>query len=421
MSDVKRINPRRPFRITADGIRRIVVGDTSQAPEPGAEAASAQSRPKRRRTCEAPAAWNMAIAHSDRGRLDDHARQALAAAAILAAPTTGVLAIVLGPLSEDLALAGADLVAVLPECDSASYDQERDTANLVSLIRSFAPQHIFMPDKADGDGDLGRRLIVELGVSGAAHVTELNATSATIPWSGGAGIARTALPRIVLLDPGTVDTNLPYTGAGQVLDATELPPPGESPASHGRDQGLEATNAAQIPLEEADFIVSAGNGVANIATLTSLAEALGAAVGASRVAVDDGKFARAQQIGATGKTVAATTYIAIGISGAVQHLQGIKDCRHVIALNRDAGAPIIKRADLSIIGDAEEVMQALLELIRPARAAAKLKEAAEWKPMSPWRSWSPPAGIRNRARPGPAVAMPWRWRSAGRSQVMLSA
>ena len=105
-----------------------------------------------------------------------------------------------------------------------------------------------------------------------------------------------------------------------------------------------------------------------------MAGALGASVGASRVAVDEGKFARDRQIGATGKAVSASAYVAVGISGAVQHLQGIKDCRHVIAINRDAGAPIIKRADLSIIGDAEDVMQALITRIGQARAQHEIPE-----------------------------------------------
>jgi electron transfer flavoprotein alpha subunit len=131
-------------------------------------------------------------------------------------------------------------------------------------------------------------------------------------------------------------------------------------------------DATQVPLEEADFIVGAGNGVRNVATLEALARALGAAVGASRVAVDDGKFSRDKQIGATGKTVRASTYVAVGISGAVQHLQGIKDCRHVIAINRDAGAPIVQRADLTVIGDAEDLMQALLTRIEQAKAQREL-------------------------------------------------
>ncbi|MET0407559.1 MAG: FAD-binding protein, partial [Hyphomicrobium sp.] len=116
-------------------------------------------------------------------------------------------------------------------------------------------------------------------------------------------------------------------------------------------------------------------GVANIATLENLANALGAVVGASRVAVDEGKFPREKQIGASGKTVGATTYFAIGISGAVQHLQGIRACRHVIAINRDPGAPIVKRADLTIIGDAEDIMQALITRVAQARAQSEAVEA----------------------------------------------
>jgi len=115
------------------------------------------------------------------------------------------------------------------------------------------------------------------------------------------------------------------------------------------------------------MIVSAGNGVRDVATFTALARSLGAAIGASRVAVDDGKFTRDQQVGATGKTVNANLYIAIGISGAVQHLQGIKDCRHVIAINLDASAPIVQRANLSVIGDAQHTMNALLTEVQSAR------------------------------------------------------
>ena len=124
-------------------------------------------------------------------------------------------------------------------------------------------------------------------------------------------------------------------------------------------------------MEEADLIVSAGNGVHDLESFHALATALGAAVGASRVPVDDGRFPRSQQIGATGKTVSASLYLAFGISGAVQHLQGIKDCRHVIAVNLDASAPLIKRADLSIIDDAHSVTRALLDEVARARQAAR--------------------------------------------------
>jgi electron transfer flavoprotein alpha subunit len=89
------------------------------------------------------------------------------------------------------------------------------------------------------------------------------------------------------------------------------------------------------------------------------------------VAVDDGRFPRTKQIGATGKTVQASAYLALGISGAVQHLQGIKDCRHVIAVNLDDSAPIVKRASLTLVEDAQALMRALLAKVEAARAAAR--------------------------------------------------
>jgi electron transfer flavoprotein alpha subunit len=176
------------------------------------------------------------------------------------------------------------------------------------------------------------------------------------------------LPEVVLLAPNAVDPKLPFVGAGErVMWRFD----GEPASQQGvvRDLGIEEIDAAQLALEEADFIVSAGNGVSDVPAFERLAATLGAAIGASRVAVDDGKFTRDKQIGATGKTVEASVYIAFGISGAVQHLQGIKDCRHVIAVNLDASAPIAKRANLTLIADAQETIAALNEAAAAARTA----------------------------------------------------
>jgi electron transfer flavoprotein alpha subunit len=92
--------------------------------------------------------------------------------------------------------------------------------------------------------------------------------------------------------------------------------------------------------------------------------------------VDDGKFTRDKQIGATGKTVDASVYIAFGISGAVQHLQGIKDCRHVIAVNLDASAPIAGRANLTVIADTQETVAALNDAAAAAKRARGTGAAA---------------------------------------------
>ncbi len=368
-SGIKRVDPRRPWHLTPDGLRRIILGEIGnggqQAAVASAHGASA-AKPLRPRT--ETTGWHLAIVHSDRGRLSDHARQAIAAAAILAKPEIGVLAVVFGELNDEPATLGADRIAVLPDLDAGTYQPELKAALLAGLVRAYQPRHIFMPDNADADGDLGRRLIAS-GIGGAAHVTELGPEHVTIGWSRGAQLARSALPQLVMLEPGTVDSTLPFIGTGEPVDRAVLPSVSAG-ASPIRDLGLEAVDAQQISLEEADFIVSAGNGVQNVDTFGSMAKAFGAVIGASRVAVDEGRFGRDKQVGATGKTVTATTYVAIGISGAVQHLQGIKDCRHVIAINRDAGAPIVKRADLTLIGDAEAIMQAVLAGIAAAEDAA---------------------------------------------------
>jgi electron transfer flavoprotein alpha subunit len=156
-------------------------------------------------------------------------------------------------------------------------------------------------------------------------------------------------------------TELPFVGLGEQVT---LPAPATRQIAGVRDLGRVAGKAQQVALEEADFILAAGNGVTDVELFHELAQALGAAVGASRVAVDDGRFPRSQQIGATGRTVQARGYLAMGISGAVQHLQGIRECRHVMAVNTDPAAPIAQRSELTVAEDVQNLMRALLTLVR---------------------------------------------------------
>lgn len=346
-----RINPRCPQKTTPAGLKRVIL----QA-KPTPEEAHPQ---KLLRTPAKPKARFLVIAHSDRGALDAHAQQTIAAAAILANAQTAVLALILGELHEDLSTLGADEVMVLPSLNSHKFQPDVELAALTTVIATTNPSRIFMPDNLIGDGDLGRRLIANRQAGAATHVVEINAEHVASPQVGGQVLAQMALPEILLLAPNTTDTALPFIGSTVRLKPIKI----SAPQDIYQDLGLQNTVASEIALEEADFIVSAGNGVQNLSTLETLAHALNASIGASRVLVDDDRMPRNKQIGATGKTVSASVYVAVGISGAVQHLQGIKDCRHVIAINKDASAPIVKRADLSIIGDAEEIMQALINEI----------------------------------------------------------
>lgn len=377
MSDqIKRINPRRPWLLTVDGIKRIVLGALGFGMQQGHVTVSQHSAAKPLRTPANPASWVLVIAHSDRGMLDDHARQAIAAAAILADASTAVAVLVLGDLHENLADAGADRVTVMPELDFQRFQPDAELASVTAMMATLQPLRVYLPDNLSGDGDLGRRLIASqrMQKTSVTHVTEIAADHVAAYQAGGSALAISHLPDIVLLAKDVVDTRLPFTAEAQRHESLHDSTQGAS--SHYADLGMNEIDAAQIALEEADFIVSAGNGVHNVATLEALARSLDAAVGASRVAVDDGKFSRDKQIGATGKTVSASAYLAIGISGAVQHLQGIKDCRHVIAINRDGSAPIVKRANLSVVGDAEDIMQSLNQAIAQAKTPSATREAA---------------------------------------------
>jgi electron transfer flavoprotein alpha subunit len=371
MSDLPRINPRRPYIITSLGRRRYTLGQANIAgagaglPAEGAvpHGTAASGKPARLR--QAATHCIMAVAHTERGLLTQGAQQALAAAALLADDQCAAMLVVFGNLDEDAAPYGADQVIVL--ADAAGFNPDQHLQMLAQLRDQHHPDHIILADTDLPDADLGRRLAVSRNLSIAPHVVELTADSATVYRRQGTSYARRDLPDVILLDGDCVDTRLPFTGLGERLNWA---PTGLAPSRY-TDHGTTAVPAAHLSLEEADFIVSAGNGVHDLDGFRRLAEAFGAGIGASRVAVDDGRFTRDQQVGATGKTVSSSVYIAVGISGAVQHLQGIKDCRHVIAINTDSSAPMIKRADLSLIDDAHTMIHALLDAVDAARGQAR--------------------------------------------------
>ena len=132
------------------------------------------------------------------------------------------------------------------------------------------------------------------------------------------------------------------------------------------DQRAEETS--RVSLTEADIVVAGGRGVGDAAgferSVVQLAEALGAAVGATRAVVDAGWRPYTEQVGQTGKTVQPKIYIAVGISGATQHLSGMNKSKLVIAINKDSDAPIFKIADYGLVGDVNQIVPALIEELR---------------------------------------------------------
>lgn len=363
---LRRVDPRRPAIVTPAGLRRIVLGSsegerlvTSATPH------AAIARPLR---SAGPFARCIAVvAHAERGRLDLHARETIAAAALLADPACEVVVAVLGACEDDAATLGIDRLLSWPGFDRRAYRPQAALQWLRALHASLAPTAWLLPDRA-ADGELGRRFAVAGALSLACAVVELEPTQLRVRASAAEDALRPHA-QVMLLARQVANPKLPFVGLG-VLDMTAPAVHAPAPTESGiEDLGMRAGDVQTLALEEADFILAAGNGVTELPLFESLAGALGAATGASRVAVDDGRFPRSKQIGATGRTVSASCYLALGISGAVQHLQGIKDCRHVIAVNLDAAAPIARRADLTVVEDSGRLMRALLQLVQRERAA----------------------------------------------------
>lgn len=361
---IRRVDPRRPAILTPAGLRRIVLG-SSEGERLATNRTSHQAAIKTVRSPGPFARSTVVVTHAERGALTDTARQAIAAAAILAPANVEVVVAVLGACHDDVAALGVDRLLVLEDFDASRYQPTSCVQWLQSLQSTWTPGHWLFADSG-ADGQLGRRFAIQAGLSLACGVVELGTDALRVPASAGQDWLRPHT-QVMLLAKGVASTKLPFIGVGLRDVAAALP---VSLDAGIEDLGVQAGDPQTLALEEADFILAAGNGMTDLPLFHALALEVGAAVGASRVAVDDGRFARSQQIGATGKTVSASGYLALGISGAVQHLQGIKDCRHVIAVNRDAAAPMTRRADLTVVEDSAALMQALLELVRRQKEVA---------------------------------------------------
>jgi electron transfer flavoprotein alpha subunit len=175
-------------------------------------------------------------------------------------------------------------------------------------------------------------------------------------------------PRIALVRTGTFD---PVESGGEAeLEQLEVMLEDFSTRAKMIEQAHEESEGPSI--EDAEVIVAGGRGLGgpeNFGLVEELAKALGGAVASTRAVVDAGWYPYATQVGQTGKTVSPRLYIAVGISGAVQHKVGMQGSNMIVAINKDPNAPIFEYADLGVVGDLNEIVPKLTELVRQRRAA----------------------------------------------------
>ncbi|WIX33983.1 electron transfer flavoprotein subunit alpha/FixB family protein [Salinicola sp. JS01] len=371
---VTRINPHALGAIGPNGIKRIDrSGASVEAAAAGGPQASAE--PSRRQiTIDTPTAYVAVVPELPEGRLSDHDRDLLGLARQLAEARGGaeagvaVVAVAFQAEVAGLEEAGADRrVDLSSRVDADSYAPEARLAALAAVETALAPAHWIFADDFPGGGDLGRRLAARLALASTAS-GDASARAATRVWqfADGQTLSRAGdrqdiqrdVARVLLALPECAEPVSDTRHAATLLDLDASV--GDASAAPGViDRGRVAVDPQQIPLAQAPFILSAGRGVSDWDGYHHAAKVLGASEGASRVAVDDGYMPRARQVGATGTFVSASCYVAVGISGAVQHLQGITKCQRVVAINSDPSCDMVKRADFAIIGDGDAVLAAV--------------------------------------------------------------
>ncbi|MCB9898966.1 MAG: electron transfer flavoprotein subunit alpha/FixB family protein [Planctomycetes bacterium] len=303
--------------------------------------------------------------------------EAATAARRLAAALGGkVSAVVAGPGASDAAGALAKYgVSRVLTLDVDPHDANALAVSLADLVGKSSPAAVILSHGTRGR-DIGPRLAGALGLPLASDCTALEVDGGAIvarrPEFAGKAIATVSSPGATML--ATLRPNAVPAEEAPVETATEACP--VVAPSHGLGAVLkEVLEAAEkkIELSEAGVVVSGGRGLKgpeNWHLVEELASALGAATGASRAVCDAGWRPHTEQVGQTGKTVAPQLYVAIGISGAIQHLAGMRTSRYIVAINKDPEAPIFKVADYGIVGDAFEVVPRLTEAVKAAKAHA---------------------------------------------------
>ncbi|KAA0206335.1 electron transfer flavoprotein subunit alpha/FixB family protein [Candidatus Uhrbacteria bacterium] len=320
----------------------------------------------------------LVVAESRAGEVRKVALELLSAARSLAAggEVHAVLAGAPGIAGQapSLAAHGADAIFVTEHAALDPYNAEALAALVAERARAGSYPVVLLPASAQGK-DLAPRVAARLGVPIASDALSVRAEGDAVVvthyvYAGKivATLRLAATPAVVSMRPGAV-APAAAPGAGRVESAAAV---GDPAASRVVVTETIRGDARKLDLTEAPVIVSGGRGLKaaeHFRLVEELAAAFGnAAVGATRAVTDEGWRPHSDQIGQTGRQVSPDLYVAVGISGAIQHLAGMRTSRTIVAINKDRDAPIFKVADYGIVGDVFEVVPALTAAIREARS-----------------------------------------------------
>jgi electron transfer flavoprotein alpha subunit len=274
---------------------------------------------------------------------------------------------VAGPLVDKLAEYGAATVYAAESEDLDGYLVAPKAAVLAGLVRQVSPAAVLLGSTQEGK-EIAGRVAVKLDNGLLTDVTALSAdgTATQVVFAGStivtSQVAR-GLPLVTVRPNSLTPTPAPTEAKVATVDVTV----DESAKLAKVVERVAEAKGARPELTEASIVVSGGRGVGsadNFAVVEQLADLLGGAVGASRAATDSGFYPHQFQVGQTGKTVSPQLYIALGISGAIQHRAGMQTSKVIIAVNKDPEAPIFELADFGVVGDLHKVAPQAAEEIR---------------------------------------------------------
>jgi electron transfer flavoprotein alpha subunit len=294
------------------------------------------------------------------GEIKKATYELLTAARVLGEPS----AVVVGPAvaTKELAAHGAEKVYVAETDRDDFLTPQVDV--LAALIEAKSPAAVLIAVSADGK-EIAGRLALRTNSAWLNDVVDISADGVTHSVFGGAWVVQASSATdhpVITVRPGSFEVE-DRTGAG-AEEAVEVPAAAGRAATVTSREPIEGGDRPE--LTEASVVVSGGRGVGSAEDFTvveGLADVLGAAVGASRAAVDSGYYPHQFQVGQTGKTVSPQLYIALGISGAIQHRAGMQTSKTIVAVNKDPEAPIFEIADFGVVGDLFKVAPQLREAV----------------------------------------------------------